>query len=309
MKISKLYKIEPYDLDIYNPEKLDNNSYSFNIKYMKKKLVTQTPKLLIDSLPIMFNNSRYYKICFKCQDIAFNNKTRLFVNSLLKIEKHINNLIPNLIKKTSTNNINYSFISNINVDKTKSEAHITLNIQNDNSIPVVSIFDFDNKEQPFNSLKLKANTINLVMLNNIWVKNNKIGLNWILLQTKIYEPFIKIDKCLIIDEEEEILDTSSTVTDTASFFTPITSPNIKNSPKKIVKIHNCPPPPPPPPPPSTHLKQLSPNVKLNIKEAVKKETKGSSSKSEPSLSSFIPSAEQLQNAIKNLKKRTCDKDT
>ena len=295
MRISKFHKIDPSDIDIYNPEKLDN-SYSFNIKYMKQKLIVQTPKIIINSLPLMQNSSKYYKIVFNCGDISFNNNNRLFINFFLNIENQIKELLPDLIKKIPENISDYNFISAVSYGKNKNQAKLTLNIQNDNRAPILSIFDFENREQTFKFLKVNSQTINLIMFNNIWINNNKIGLNCILLQTKVYEPFIKVNKCLI-NEDEEIYITSQNNQNCIKLL------NLKNSsPIKLdIKSKKSPkreiPLPPPPPPISNNLSYAQ-SKSINKKSDISPTT----SISENNLSSFIPSEDQLKEQIKKLKK-------
>ena len=38
----------------------------------------------------------------------------------------------------------------------------------------------------------------------MWRVKNRIGFNWVLVQTKVYQPFIYIKKCLIIEDQEVI---------------------------------------------------------------------------------------------------------
>ena len=203
MKIVKLHNLDTDHINIYNPEKINENMHIFNIKYFKKKLITQTPKAIVEAVPIMYSCSKYYRLNISFQDFSFNNKTKAFINSIVKIENTIKQYLPYLWKKIDYNHKNTVFIPSITYNKENTKAIFNLNIQNDNGTPSISIFDFDNTERSFEYLKLNSSTLNLIMLNNIWQKSNKIGLNWILLQTKIYEPFIKIDKCLIMDEDDD----------------------------------------------------------------------------------------------------------
>ena len=38
---------------------------------------------------------------------------------------------------------------------------------------------------------------------SLWINNGCIGINWVLVQAKIFQPIIKLEQCLIIDEFEE----------------------------------------------------------------------------------------------------------
>ena len=50
---------------------------------------------------------------------------------------------------------------------------------------------------------LPGTQICLISPKNIWKSKDKIGINWVLVQAKIFQPIIKIDECLIMDEFEE----------------------------------------------------------------------------------------------------------
>ena len=64
------------------------------------------------------------------------------------------------------------------------------------------MFDHNKNKQSFDYLIPYSKAYSLIMLESIWIKSHKIGLNWTVLQMKVYLPIYKINECLIKDEEE-----------------------------------------------------------------------------------------------------------
>ena len=72
--------------------------------------------------------------------------------------------------------------------------------------PAVSIFDWEKNPTDMNYIMPQSMSYSIIWLQNIWFKDNKVGLNWVILQMKVYLPIYQIEKCLIIDDLEIIVD-------------------------------------------------------------------------------------------------------
>ena len=60
-----------------------------------------------------------------------------------------------------------------------------------------------NKKKNYDYITADSSAYSLVWLQNVWLKSRKIGLNWVILQMKVYLPIYRIDECLIVDEDDE----------------------------------------------------------------------------------------------------------
>ena len=164
-------------------------------------MLIQTPKGMYLYIPNIINN-KFYRISFYINQLTSINRS--FVNKIITIENFIKKQSDNLIKLSNIKRKHSKFISCIKYNANKTKAYMNLNIQMYQDKPIVSIFDKNKKLQDLNYILPQSSAINIVYLKNIWIKDNKMGLNWIMLQTKIYLPILKINECLIVEDEEEL---------------------------------------------------------------------------------------------------------
>ena len=97
--------------------------------------------------------------------------------------------------------INPELSLSMNVNDTK--PNLNMSIQVYNNEPIISIFDPYKKKKDISYIIPQSSAICLISPKNIWKSKDKIGINWVLVQAKIFQPIIKIDECLIMDEFEE----------------------------------------------------------------------------------------------------------
>ena len=173
------------------------NKNSFNvdhsnldITYHNKPVLIQIPKGRIIPHPQIFNNPRLH---FINVSVSYNqNKTVTdFCNMIKSIES---NIISSIKSK-------YTVVSSINSDDKR--VYFNLSIQVYNNEPIISIFDPYKNKQSINYIIPQSSAICLISPKNIWKSKNKIGINWVLVQTKVFQPIIKIEECLIMDEFDE----------------------------------------------------------------------------------------------------------
>lgn len=192
-KIYNYNNINISNLIINNEQHLTQNTKIKNIMYNNNKLIIQTPKLTVPFLPKIFkhNNVTFYKL--QLIGKLFNKKD----NNFFKFIKNIDNYIKKRIKT------NQRFIKTYKYNNNKERTIFNFNFQTYNNKPVANIYDSEKKLKTYKYICKYSKAYSLLWLKNIWIKSNKIGLNWIILQMKVYLPFYKIDKYLIIDDDDD----------------------------------------------------------------------------------------------------------
>jgi len=163
-----------------------------NIKYYSSNFIIQTPVALILSPPSININKKFYQTSLFYEHYKFNKKIKYFVDKINEIEYY-------LLDKLQTK---CKYINSIK-SSNKDNVFFNLKLQMFNSKPVLSIFDKNKQKKSLEYILPRSRAISIIYLKEIWISNNKIGFNWILLQTKIYLPFLYIEECLITEEIEK----------------------------------------------------------------------------------------------------------
>ena len=163
---------------------------NLDINYNNKPILIQIPKGRIISHPQIFNNP---KLHFLNVAVSYNNNdlVKQFSNFISDLESHIISMV------------NSKFKTNLSINTSSNKIYFNLTIQIYNNEAIVSIFDPYKKKQDMNYIIPQSNAICLITPKKIWKSKDKIGINWVLVQAKIFQPIIKIDECLIMDEFEE----------------------------------------------------------------------------------------------------------
>ena len=125
---------------------------------------------------------------------------------------------------------------------------------------------FDQNKNQIDSFNPKVFGIFIIQLTGLWIMNQKIWFNWVILQAKINLP-IRLKEYAFVDDDEEQ--------------------------KKKIPI---PPPPPPPPPPP--LKKNNLIKGKDLQNIVLKKTKKIVSKKD----SYMPSLDEIRNALQSLQR-------
>ena len=199
--ILKNYDVK--NITFKKPEKISDKITIFNIKYNKtSNFVIQTPKFLVPNIPTIYchKTMKFYKLRIVAHDYAFEKKTKDFVNKIKEIESYIKEKSPNLWKKCGYSDKNKKFVNSVLYNKEKTKVNFYFNLQLYDNKPILSVYDWKKNKQDFDYLIPNSHAYSLIWLENIWIKSRKIGLNWVILQMKVYLPIYKITECLIEDE-------------------------------------------------------------------------------------------------------------
>ena len=192
--VTKDFFIE--QLTLKNPQMI-NNSTQCKIKYNNQKLLLQTPLCIISKIPEIKSYTRNIKLKLITTDYTYNVKTKVFVKTLQLIDRFIKKKykqLSNTVK--SQNNIfvksYYKNIQNTNV-------FFNHNIQTYNNKPVVDIYNYENILQDFDFIIPDSECYCLIWLKNMWINNDKYGLNWEIIQIKVFQPIYTLPECFIND--------------------------------------------------------------------------------------------------------------
>ena len=173
-----------------NPNNFQIDHSNLDITYNNKPILIQIPKGRIIPHPQIFNNPKLHFI-----NISLSYKKNSIIDKFCESIKSIESFIINTSKS------NYKTSSSINSHDDNS--YFNLSIQVYNNEPIISIFDPYKNKQNVDYIIPQSNAICLISPKNIWKSKNKIGINWVLVQAKIFQPIIKIEECLIMDEFDE----------------------------------------------------------------------------------------------------------
>ena len=192
------------DISFSRPDHISNKITLFNVKYKSNKFIIQTPKLLTHE-PLFQNNNHSCSIKLTLYNSTFCPISKKFKKNIESIDKFIKSKADYFWEKCNLSKNNKKFVptiytnSNINPNINPS---FYCNIQIYRNQPTISIFDHNKNPQKFNYLIPYSKAYSLIMLESIWVKSRKIGLNWTVLQMKVYLPIYRISECLIRDEKD-----------------------------------------------------------------------------------------------------------
>lgn len=199
--------LKNYDLDkiiFKKPEKISDKITIFNIKYNDHDFLIQTPKFFIPDIPTIYchQNRNFCNLKIVAHNYKFENNTKNFVKKISELDSYIINkqeYFYEKIKKKTPENI--KFINSFYINKTNTKVNFYFGIQIEKNNPIISIYDWKKIKKNIDYIIPNSYGYSILWLQNIWIKSNKIGINWTIIQMKIYYPILKIDECLIEDEE------------------------------------------------------------------------------------------------------------
>ena len=202
METSENPVIKKFNIKELNIGKLQfiNNLLKCNIFYQKKMAIFQTPLCLIPS----FNDTKKYKniIRFKLitTDFLYNQKTKEYIKMLDEIDTFIKNYYERKIKEKLKNKTEpISFYKSYLENNNKTNVYFTYNIQIYNNKPIVDVYDYNHHLKPFDYILPNSECYCLLWLKNIWINENKYGLNWEIIQIKVFPPIHILEYCFIDD--------------------------------------------------------------------------------------------------------------
>lgn len=295
MSIVNIDKIDYSNINIRSPDRLSHKHTIYNLGYRGKRILFQTPRCTISSLPFLSisEDNNYYKIVLCFYNYSIDKKTKCFIQGILDIEKHAREKIPSILKKQECKQAKNKLVSVVTFNKRKTKAYVTCNIQKRFGKPVISVFDSDKNKKDYNYMESGFKLVSILFLENIWQYYEKYGINLVLLQTKIYHPILEIDKLLIKDDDD--VDYKTISDDGFSPTNPIQNQINDNS--------NKPPPPPPPPPPPRLISNTVPPDRHKMNSNMNLTTKPETKKEDTQNVFRPPTKDELVNAISRLKKR------
>ena len=212
-------------------------------------------------------------------------------------------------------------------------------MQSKNQDMYINIYNSYNQSVNEDYIVEQSECYALLHLKNIWINENKYGLNWEIVQLKVYPPIYKLEQCFIYDSniKKELYIQYKDDPIYKKFFkmkrigVPIQ--NIQLEIKKenldenvILKDENeyinsdskgkgkgggkgkLPPPPPPPPPSSTNIDSINKTVNLMdvLKDINTIKLKKAEIQDKPTINNNqdlrVPSLQDIVSGLKNLKK-------
>lgn len=197
------------DITFKKPEKIGKHSYVYKLHYQKKrKIIFQTPKLHIPYIPSVYRHKNYvfYKLGLEADRLKYDSEVKSFLRQLESIDRHIKSRAGTLWEKIGYSRRNKKFKNSVLYNSDKTKGFLYMNIQVYQKQPVLSVFDCNKDVQNYEYLIPGSRAYSLIWLDNVWMKSNQMGLNWVIVQMKVYLPIFKIDTCLIdesIDSKED----------------------------------------------------------------------------------------------------------
>lgn len=322
-------QIDPRFFEILTPDFRSNNSNIFRVKYKKNEYIKiQTPKVILPKTIKTYshNDNKYYKLSLCFYDYDFNHNTKRFINMLLDIDDYIRSSTKLLWRSLNKNMRNKIFIPSVRFNNTKTIAYMDVNIQTYMNDPVLSVYDHNKSEQDISYIMSGSYSLNIISILNIWQNSNKIGINWSVLQTKVFLPIIKLKECIIVDDTPHYNIATEYTTNKCDKYDKYIAMKKYGMPKealefklksdnididefyKYIKTTST-------PPQRTPIKSIfSPSSIINpadLKNISLKSTtiNNSTKKSKQSIGGFRPSQDQLHKIIHSLKKVNCIKLT
>ena len=175
------------------PYKINNETILTPLLYNKEKLIIQTPKSSFIRRPLQFmNDNHYMKVSLLFSYYIFNPNIKKFIDKIILLEKQLEDIYNSNGKR---------FKRSINFSQDKQSVFLNVNIQVFNNSPVISIFDSNKQKVLLDYILPNSRSLNLIYMKDIWQNKRNMGVNWILLQSKIYLPIFEIKECLIDDTD------------------------------------------------------------------------------------------------------------
>ena len=165
------------------------NIFKKTIYYDKNIFLLQTPKCTIinKQLSTRYFNRKYLKIYLVIE------KDSEFIKMIQDIEKKLKQIYINKFGYI------YNWISCITVKDDQAFVRITIPFDNDDNY-LVNIYDLNETSKGIEYLITGSKSLNIITPYELWKSNNNYGINWNLIQTKIFLPIYCSESCLIEDE-------------------------------------------------------------------------------------------------------------
>ena len=192
-------------IHISQPEYVSKNRIHFEFKYDNKTgIFLQTPLSTIYEI----NNS----ILIGFPNIHFNPEIEKFISLINTLDNYILSIQKELWKRVGKNTRDKKYYSSCRWNSNKTNIYMKLNLQKEifrntnnqvDTRPYLDVYDQNKHKQSVNYIEPFSTGYHIIYLDNIWISlNNKsMGLQWYIIQCKIYKNIIKLDECLIKDDD------------------------------------------------------------------------------------------------------------
>ncbi|AYV82126.1 MAG: hypothetical protein Homavirus9_8 [Homavirus sp.] len=191
-----------YDDTNYNKSKL-NSKYQKIYVYNKKtnnplqKIWVQTPKMKVVRPTLVLNEKLNQTIPLYIM-LSNNDFSKFLKNLERKLHSHVKNITKNAsikIKSVIKQSDNFPTTMHVSMPFTKIDKCVEFNFH---------IYNEYNKRININQINSGSYVSSIIELSDIWIGENTFGINWNVLQLKLYPEF-DFTKCLFIDEGSDIL--------------------------------------------------------------------------------------------------------
>lgn len=210
-------------------EQTGKHSFVYKIKHNKRdNFIIQTPKLLVRYIPTVYTHKNYcfYKLCLEMDRMEFDPEVKRFVKFLEKVDKYVQEKAGKMWTSIGYSKKRKKFKPSVCYKQENGKGFSYFNIQVYNNKPEISIFDWKKEKQQLEYIMPGSRAYSLLWLDSVWFKSNKFGLNWVILQMKVYLPIYRIEECLIEDDtdnkaQDSSVSASSCATAEASSMVPL----------------------------------------------------------------------------------------
>jgi hypothetical protein len=192
-------------LHICQPEQHSKNRIQFEIKYNDKTgLLIQTPLSTIYEI----NN----KLLIGFPNYDYNPNVIKFISLIQQLDEYILSIQKDLWKQMGKNTRDKKYYKSIKWNNNKTNCYMKLLLQkelyrdtnnNINHKFYLDVFDINKNKKNLDYIEPFSTGYHIIYCDNIWVSLNdkSMGLQWYVIQSKIYKNIIKLDKCLIEEDE------------------------------------------------------------------------------------------------------------
>jgi hypothetical protein len=190
-------------IHISQPEPVSKNRIHFELKYNDKTgILIQTPLSTIyevdNRMLIGFPNYDYNKDVIK------------FINLIEQIDTYIISIQKELWKKVGKNTRDKKYYTSIKWNHNKNNCYMRLSLQKelirnrDNGVETknyLDVYDLNKQKKTLDYIEPFSTGYHIIYCDNIWISDKSMGLQWYVIQSKIYKNILKFSECLIEDDE------------------------------------------------------------------------------------------------------------
>ena len=190
------------DIELANTIRYDKHHYVWPITYKKKNVCLQS-----SYLQLVKHNKQYHNVSLSTYHKPAQSSKQRFIKLIRDIDKKMIQELC-LLKK----NINYKKKILYKKSYVSQNKYIYFNfpLQYYNKKLVCNIYDEHKQLQTLDYIENGCDVYSILWLKNMWLKDNKAGLNYIIIQLKVYKPIVSITKCIIIEDDDIFTDSTNT---------------------------------------------------------------------------------------------------